>query len=88
MRWNYRITKDKDGYCLREIYYNSNKINGYTAALTGYYATRKQLIDDLKMKAKEAPKRKTLNITKYEKETKTFHTLDKKGEGNAGLLSR
>lgn len=56
--WNNRITKDKDGFAIREVFYNEKgKIEGWTEdALTGYFETKEDLIEDLELKLEDAKK--------------------------------
>jgi hypothetical protein len=65
MTWNNRITKDKDGYAIREVFYDEQgKVEGWTEeALTGYFETKEDLIADLKLKLKDAKRcKEILNI--------------------------
>lgn len=64
MSWNNRITKDKDGYAIREVYYDDDgTVAGWTEDdLTGYFDTRAELIKDLKLKLKDAKRFDVLDI--------------------------
>jgi len=44
--WHYQITKDKEGYAIREIVEVDGK-TGHSDPITGYYDTKADLIADL-----------------------------------------
>jgi hypothetical protein len=52
MTWNYRICKDKDGYTIREVYYNNgtDEIGSWTAdPVEPFGETKEELIENLAM---------------------------------------
>ena len=63
MTWNYRIIKNKEGYCdLCEVYYNENgEICGYTEPLMTL-ENKREIMNDLKLMLKDCQHQKILNI--------------------------
>lgn len=72
MSWNYRVTKNANGFALREVYYDKDEIRetldidksvwGYTDPINGYWETREELISALQHMAHEATLRETLEV--------------------------
>lgn len=57
MSWNYRVTKNAQGYAIREVYYDefSNEdgtftpVRAFTDPITGYWESITELMEDLNM---------------------------------------
>jgi hypothetical protein len=54
MIWNNRITKDKNGYALREVFYEGETKSWTEDASTEYFDSPEELIRDLEHKLQDA----------------------------------
>lgn len=89
MTWNYRIIRDKNGFChIGEVFYNDNKkdIWGYSDAIEVSGENKDEIIGTLKYMLADAKKYDVLDEEWLKENTKKPDWEDDNGEENVTKL--
>lgn len=66
--WNYRATKDKDGYAIREVFYDKmGREDGWTEPICGYFETLSELHKALHLMLSDAENRPIMYLDGHRK---------------------